>query len=104
LFSSLKATLEATQPSDQDDEDLIMQLSPIYLEQLQEAKQEGKQEGQQQGVVEVILRQLQRRFGSLPRALQEQVSGLSIDQLYALEESMAAFTEVADLVGWLGNE
>jgi predicted transposase YdaD len=114
LFSNLKATLEATQPTDQDDEDLIMQLSPIYLEQLQEAEQRGEQRGElrgeqrgelrgeQRGAANLILKQLQRRFGALPVAVQEQVLGLLIDRLDTLEESMADFSTVAELLGWLG--
>lgn len=102
LFSNLKATLAATQPTDPDDEDLIMQLSPIYLEQLQDAKQQGEKRGKQQGVAAVILRRIQRRFGDLPMAVREQVLELSIEQLYSLEESIDTFAGVDDLLSWLG--
>jgi predicted transposase YdaD len=38
----------------------------------QDAKQEGRQEGRQEGQTALILRQLKRKFGSLPKELRSQ--------------------------------
>ena len=69
---SLRSILEITQNQNQDineeDRELVMALSPIYLQQLENAKQEGVQQGVQQGVTTerraIIENLLQVRFGS----------------------------------------
>ncbi|MEO0843680.1 MAG: hypothetical protein AAF063_33045 [Cyanobacteria bacterium J06643_5] len=65
---SLKSILELTQNQNQDiseeDRELVMALSPIYLQQLEEAEQKGVERGVQQGVAAVIENLLQVRFGS----------------------------------------
>jgi hypothetical protein len=57
-----------------EDRDLIMQLSPLYLEQLQAAKQEGKQEDRQ----EIALKMLGE---NISLDVTERVTGVSIKQL-----------------------
>jgi hypothetical protein len=44
LLGNLKVTLESQENIQPEDRDLIMQLSPLYLEQIQAAKQEDRQE------------------------------------------------------------
>ena len=65
---SLRSILEITQNQNQDineeDRELVMALSPIYLQQLEDAKQEGVQEGVERGVRIMIENLLQIRFGS----------------------------------------
>ena len=69
---SLRSILELTQNQNQDineeDRELVMALSPIYLQQLEDAKQEGLEQGVQQGVTRerrtIIENLLQVRFGS----------------------------------------
>jgi hypothetical protein len=65
---SLKTTLEIKQNPDEEDRELLMTLSPIYLEQLAAAKQEG-----QRSVIENLLR---ARFGSLDEELNEIIQPL----------------------------
>ncbi len=68
LRSILEITQNQNQNIDEEDRELVMALSPIYLQQLEDAKQEGVQEGVQQGVTAerrtVIENLLQVRFGS----------------------------------------
>ena len=45
----------------------------VREESLQEGRREGRQEGRQEGQVELLLRQLSLRFGSLPEATAERV-------------------------------
>ncbi|WP_414621413.1 hypothetical protein [Calothrix sp. CCY 0018] len=65
---SLRSILEITQNQNQDineeDRELVMALSPIYLQQLEDAKQEGVQQGVTTERRTVIENLLQIRFGS----------------------------------------
>ncbi len=69
LLLSLKTQIEIRQNPDEEDRELLMNLSPIYLERLAEAKQEGRNEGIQEGIQEghrtIIENLLRARFGSL---------------------------------------
>jgi predicted transposase YdaD len=67
----------------------------------QEVFAEGQQEGRQEGEVTLILRQLQRRCGTLAPALKERITGLRLEQLEALGEALLDFTGPADLERWL---
>ncbi len=58
LLGNLKVTLEARTNIQQEDRDLIMQLSPLYLEQIQAAKLEGEQQKQQ----EIALKMLRKNI------------------------------------------
>jgi hypothetical protein len=77
LLGNLKVTLEARTIIQPEDRDLIMQLSPLYLEQLQAAKEEGEQQKQQ----EIALKMLRE---NIPFDVIERVTGLSIEQLQIL--------------------
>jgi hypothetical protein len=61
LLYSLKTTLEVSQNIDEEDRDLIMRLSPLYTQRLEEATRQGQRE-----IVENLLRS---RFGSLDEQL-----------------------------------
>ncbi len=77
LRSILEITQNQNQQIDEEDRELVMALSPIYLQQLEEAKQEGVQEGVQRGVRTVIENLLQVRFGSLNRELSTIIEPIS---------------------------
>jgi hypothetical protein len=81
LLSNLKVTLEARTIIQPEDRDLIMQLSPLYLEQIQAAKQEGKQEDRQ----EIALRMLRKNLSLETIA---EVTELSIEQLEILRSQL----------------
>jgi hypothetical protein len=93
LFSNLKSNLEANQPVDQEEEDLVLRLSPIYLEQIQEAEQRGESR--------LIIKQLQRRFGVLSADVKEKISALPVDQIEVLGEDIFDFSDAEELVTWL---
>jgi hypothetical protein len=81
LLGNLKVTLEARTIIQPEDRDLIMQLSPLYLEQLQAAKEEGEQQKQQ----EIALKMLRE---NIPFDVIERVTGLSIDRLQKLRSQL----------------
>ncbi len=74
LLLNLRTTLQLKEAPDEEENDLIMTLSPIYLEKLEEVRQEGRQETRR-NVVESLLR---NRFGSIDRQLNAVVEPLSV--------------------------
>jgi hypothetical protein len=81
LLGNLKVTLEARTIIQPEDRDLIMQLSPLYLEQIQAAKQEGKQEDRQ----EIALRMLRE---NIPLETIARITELSLDRLQQLRSNL----------------
>jgi predicted transposase/invertase (TIGR01784 family) len=81
LLGNLKVTLEARTIIQPEDRDLIMQLSPLYLEQLQAAKQEGKQEDRQ----EIALKMLRE---NIPLEVIARITELSIERLQSLQSQL----------------
>ncbi|MDJ0509193.1 MAG: Rpn family recombination-promoting nuclease/putative transposase [Crocosphaera sp.] len=65
--------------------------------------QEAWGEGRQEEAVNILLRQLKRRFGEIPVSLTEQIQGLSVEQLESLGEDLLDFETQDDLVEWLGK-
>lgn len=69
LLLNLKTQIEIKQNPSEEDRELIMNLSPIYLQRLAEAEQKGRSSGIQEGVENerrtVIENLLRVRFGSL---------------------------------------
>jgi heme oxygenase len=98
LFSSLKSNIEANQPVDQEEEDLVLRLSPIYLEKIQEAEQRGEQIGSR-----LIIKQLQRRFGVLSADITEKISALPVNQIETLGENIFDFSDMGELTAWLNQ-
>ncbi|BAC08227.1 Rpn family recombination-promoting nuclease/putative transposase [Thermosynechococcus vestitus] len=70
-------------------------------EGLQQGLQQGLEQGLQQGEALVILRQLRRRFGSVPSELEEQIWRLSVSQIEALAEALLDFRELEEVAAWL---
>jgi hypothetical protein len=64
-LGNLRVILEARQTQEPEEEDLMMQLSPLFLEKLQAAEDRGEVKGHQAGRTQegqaLVLRQLNRR-------------------------------------------
>ena len=75
-----------------------MKESVIYQEILREGLQEGLQ-----AEVNLIVRQLTRRLGTVPQALQNQIQSLSIAQLEDLGEALLDFSSQPELENWLSD-
>jgi Domain of unknown function (DUF4351) len=107
LLGNLKVILEARLTIEPEEQDLIMQLSPLYLEKIQAAEDVGRRAGLVEGEVKegqiLILRQLNRRVGHVPIELEAQVKALPLLELEELGEALLDFTVVADLEVWLGQ-
>lgn len=73
-----------------------MQEVPLY--------QEIVQLGVKQGTCDIILRQLNRRIGTVSPQLQAQIQNLAIAQLDQLSEALLDFSSETDLVSWLDSQ
>ena len=73
-----------------------MQLSPLYLAEIQAAEERGEQA--------VIMRQLKRRVGDLSVQFQERIKSLPVEKLENLGEALLEFTSMEDLTTWLNLE
>jgi predicted transposase YdaD len=74
-----------------------MTLSQAFLEWEQQTEQRGRQAGE----LILVLRQLDRRIGSITPELKAGVQSLSLTQLENLGEALLDFTDLSDLVAWL---
>jgi hypothetical protein len=81
-------------------EDGLMALSEAFLEWEQNTETRGRQEGERS----LVLRQLNRRVGTLTETLQAQVEALSLERLEMLGEALLDFTGLADLENWLTQQ
>ena len=77
----------------------IMQESVIY----QDILQKGEERGKKKEALELILRQLTRRFGAIGTETEQQIRTLPITQLEDLAEALLDFTIPSDLVNYLAN-
>ena len=68
---------------------------------IEQGIQQGIQQGLQAGQLALIMRQLERRLGTLEPDIQTRINELSIDQLENLSEAILEFTTVQDLMTWL---
>lgn len=74
-----------------------MRLAPLY----QQDREQAVQQGRQQGEADLVLSQLQRRFGEIPQNLEETIRNLSVERLEDLGLALLDFDNLADLDNWL---
>ncbi len=90
LFQSHLSTMELQQ------QEQIMELTTSW-------KEEGRIEGRQEGQSNTVLRQLNRKLGSLPDTIAMQIKSLELDRLDALTEDLLDFNSLEDLQVWLSH-
>ncbi|MBW4663191.1 MAG: DUF4351 domain-containing protein [Chroococcus sp. CMT-3BRIN-NPC107] len=73
-------------------------------EEVMEIVTSWMEQGIKQGEVALILRQLNRRFGSIAPELETQIRSLAIAQLENLGEALLDFADASDLVAWLSGQ
>jgi hypothetical protein len=56
------------------------------------------------GAREIALRQLNRKFGTLPEAIATQVTQLSVEQVQTLGEDLLDWLSIAELEQWLTTQ
>jgi Domain of unknown function (DUF4351) len=97
LLGNLKVILEARAIIEPEEQNLIMQLSPLYLEKIHAAEQVGRQDGKQA----LILRLLTKRVGIVSSEVEARVKVLSLAMLEELFDAALDFTQMNDLMMWL---
>ena len=70
---------------------------------LNKGLQLGLQQGEQKGEATLVLRQLSRRFGTLPSDLTEQIRQLGTIQLESLGEELLDFKQLSEVENWLAG-
>jgi predicted transposase YdaD len=80
---------------------ITLQETRVYQDAKAEGKAEGVSEGRQVEGRSLILRQLSRRFVTLPVEANTGVLALNLEQLENLGEALLDFDRVADLMNWL---
>jgi hypothetical protein len=69
LLYNLQAHLQANQELDEEEKVLIMELAPLYWQQMDAIKQQSRQEGMQQAQQVIVENLLKVRFGSVDTEL-----------------------------------
>ncbi|MDZ7967504.1 MAG: Rpn family recombination-promoting nuclease/putative transposase [Nostoc sp. DedSLP03] len=64
---------------------------------------EIKEEGREEATVNLVMRQLKKRFGELTSEIRSAITGLPLPVLEDLSEALLDFTSVADLQSWLAE-
>ncbi len=101
LFGNLRIILESQKSRKTEDQELIMQLSPLYLEQIQAAEERGEQLGERKEGQVLILRQLKRRIGDISPQTQAIIKTLPLEKLEDLGDALLDFAGMEDLTAWL---
>lgn len=96
LLANWKVSVEITGKAGVEKE-LMMALSQAYLEWEQQTEQRGRQEGE----LSLVIRLLNRRFGSITSEAEAQIRKLSLAHLEELGEALLEFSQPSDLHDWL---
>jgi predicted transposase YdaD len=68
---------------------------------LMQGRKQGSNQGRKQEAVNLVVRQLSKRFGNLPEEIRVAISGLPLTVLEDLSEALLDFSNLADLQAWL---
>jgi Domain of unknown function (DUF4351) len=85
----------------QEEEEVMIQLQPAFIAQLEQAKSEGRNEGEAKGEARMLLGLLQKRLGACPEEAIEQIYNLNSSGLEALSDVFLGLADMAALQQWL---
>jgi Domain of unknown function (DUF4351) len=94
-LNNYRVILESKPSRTSGEQELFMQLSPLYLERIAAAEQVGEQR--------MLLRILEQRFTLLPSELVNRIESLGLEQLQSLVHSVFTFSSIEELSNWLDN-
>jgi Domain of unknown function (DUF4351) len=100
---TLLAQCVANQTTEPEEQELLMQLSPLYLEQLETARSEGEVRGELKGRQELVLRLLDYQIPGASAAVEATIRTLSAAQLDTFGEALLGFQSADDLRAWLAE-
>jgi hypothetical protein len=85
----------------------MMNLSPLYLEQIDIATQKGKAQGEaigrSEGEKSLMIRMLTRKFGKLDSNSIDLINNLSLESIESLGDALLDFNTADDLTAWLAK-
>ena len=61
----------------------------------------GRKEGRKEGQLELVLRQLKKKLGTLDAKIKTRIERLSLARLTQLSEALLDFSQATDLERWL---
>jgi Domain of unknown function (DUF4351) len=96
-LANLKVILEERSSRTPEEQDLFMQLSPLYLEKIAAAEQRGRLQERR----EMVNLFLTERFSPVPSELIARLEALNVEQLQSLATSLFQFASIDDLADWL---
>ncbi len=96
LLYNLQQNLDLSTEQDQDDQELIMRLKPLY--------QQDKEKAVREGEANLVIRLLSRKIENFSLDLESQVRELSIERLEDLGEALLDFQSESDLRDWLAQQ
>ncbi|MDJ1177671.1 Rpn family recombination-promoting nuclease/putative transposase [Roseofilum sp. BLCC_M91] len=67
----------------------------------EKGRKQGKKEGKKEQAIALIMRQLKKRFGEMPKEISDQIESLSIEHLESLGEDFLDFNSLDDVANWL---
>ncbi len=92
----------------EEERELIMNLSPVFLEweqsTLDRGRQEGIAEGRHDGTLSLVQRLITQRFQRVSSTLQQQVAALPTEKLEELAVALLELSTEADLQVWLDRQ
>lgn len=91
-------------PQEQETFDLLLdQLNLKEKTQVQDLSNQWTFKGRIEGELNIILRQLNRKLGTLPTSVADRLSQLNTDRLERLSEELLDFQSLDDLNNWLDS-
>jgi Domain of unknown function (DUF4351) len=97
----LKIVLENKQNKATEETELMMNLSPLYLEQIDIATQQGRAQGRNEEGKSLIVRMLTRKLGTLDPNSIDLINNLSLESIESLGDALLDFNTTTDLTAWL---
>lgn len=101
--SYLKLTMEEEQVFEAQLSRIETQQREQVMEIVTSWMEKGMEKGKRQEALELVLRQLRKRFSSLDEEAQRRVGMLPIEQIEQLGEALLDFTSLRELTVWLNR-
>ncbi|MEM8780357.1 MAG: DUF4351 domain-containing protein [Cyanobacteria bacterium P01_G01_bin.49] len=100
LLYNLQQNLELSTEQDEESQELIMRLKPLY----QQDRQQAIEEGRKQGEANLVIRQLSRKIDEISPDVESQIRELSIEQIENLGEALLDFQSESEIRTWLSQQ
>ena len=79
---------------------ITLQETRVY----KEIKEVGLEQGREEATLNLVIRQLTKRFGEISEKTRSSISTLSLPVLEELSEALLDFTSLTDLQTWLASK